>query len=101
MQEDQDICQQIEDIESQLRKLRLTLEEQRKKKGITERKIQRKDNPKLVVGDKVRIVNRREGQEPEGVIVKVNNWTDRATVVTTKERKKIVRALKNLKRTSS
>ena len=82
MKTDKEIIKQIEDIERLLGNLRLDLEG-RSKQG------------KLQVGDKVRIVNPKEGQESEGTVSKISPF--RVTIITPKGIS-ILRAPKNLQR---
>ena len=82
MTTDKDIIKQIEDIERLLSDLRIDLEE-------------RSEQRKLKVGDKVSIVNPKEGQESEGTVAKISPF--RVTVVT-QQGNSILRASKNLQR---
>ena len=69
MKTDKDIIKQIEDIERLLIDLRIDLEE-------------RSEQRKLKVGDKVNIVNPKQGQESEGTVTKISPL--KITVVTEK-----------------
>jgi hypothetical protein len=80
------IIQQIEAIEQQLRVLKLEVA------GTGTKKQKKK---KLVLGQTVRILNPKQGQETKGVIVKINYSTRRATVETEKGR--LWRIFSNLK----
>jgi hypothetical protein len=82
MSTDKEIIKQIEVIEGLLSDLKLDLEG-RSKQG------------KLQVGDKVRIVNPKEGQESEGTVSKISPF--RVTIITPKGIS-ILRAPKNLQR---
>ena len=82
MKTDKEIIKQIEVIEGLLSNLKLDLEG-RSKQG------------KLQVGDKVRIVNPKEGQESVGTVSKISPF--RVTIITPKGIS-ILRAPKNLQR---
>ena len=80
-----EVLKKIEELEKQLASLKLELTQPEPKKS-----------DRLIVGEKVNILNPGRGQESHGKISKVNYKTGRATVGTTKG--KISRIFKNLER---
>lgn len=80
-----EVLKKIEELEKQLASLKLELTQPEPKKS-----------DRLIVGEKVNILNPGRGQESHGKISKVNYKTGRATVSTTKG--KISRIFKNLER---
>ena len=82
MRSNEEIVQQIEDIEQQLKKLRIDLKERKRSQG----------KRKLKVGDSVIILNPNPNQEKEGIVSKINTF--RVTVKTSHGN--ISRAPKNL-----
>jgi len=80
-----EVLKKIEELEKQLASLKLELTQSEPKKS-----------DRLIVGEKVNILNPGRGQESHGKISKVNYKTGRATVSTTKG--KISRIFKNLER---
>ena len=80
-----EVLKKIEELEKQLASLKLELTQPKPKKS-----------DRLIVGEKVNILNPGRGQESHGKISKVNYKTCRATVSTTKG--KISRVFKNLER---
>ena len=85
MPNNKDIEKHIENLERELRKLRLSVKE----------KTQEEESPKVKVGDRVRITNPSKGQPSEGEVIKVNLQTNRISVQTT-NRKPISRNIKNI-----
>ena len=86
----QEIIEQIENLEEQLRVLRLSLEN-----------AEEDTNRPFEIGDQVEILNPKRGQESRGKIVKINSVTGRVTILTTSENgreKKIVRLYTNIRR---
>jgi len=86
MSKNERIIKKIEEIERQLQELKLELTES----GEKEKKIGR-----LEVGDKVDIVNPKS-QGKEGLVIKTNYITSRATVKTVKGN--VIRKFTNLKK---
>ena len=84
MKTDEEILQQIQEIEQLTRKLRIDLEE---------RSSQQRTG-KLTIGDRVKILNPKKGQEKNGVVSKIGAF--RITLETKKG--KVIRAYKNLQR---
>ena len=84
MKTDNEILQQILEIEQLTRKLRIDLEE---------RSSQQRTG-KLQIGDKVKILNPKKGQEKTGTVSKIGAF--RVTIETKKG--KVIRAYKNLQR---
>ena len=82
MRSDDEIVQQIEQIEQQLKQLRIDLNERKRSQG----------KRKLKVGDSVIILNPNPNQEKEGIVSKINTF--RVTVKTSHGN--ISRAPKNL-----
>ncbi len=82
MKTDDEILQQILEIEQLTRKLRIDLEE---------RSSQQRTG-KLQIGEKVKILNPKKGQEKNGVVSKIGTF--RITIDT--EKGKVLRAFKNL-----
>ena len=87
MSKNENIIKRIEEIEKQLKELKLELTEPSEKEQKTGR---------IEVGDIVEIVNPNKSQEKEGTVVKTNYLTNRATVQTNKGN--VVRKFTNLKR---
>ena len=87
MSKNERIIKKIEEIERQLQELKLELTES----GGKEKKIGR-----LEVGDKVDIVNPNKSQGKEGLVIKTNYITSRATVKTVKGN--VIRKFTNLKK---
>ena len=87
MSRNKNIIKKIEEIEKQLKELKLELTESGKKKKKTGR---------LEVGDTVEIVNPNKSQEKEGIVTKTNYLTSRATVKT--EKGNVIRKFTNLKK---
>ena len=84
MSSEQDIVKQIEDLEKQLKVLKLSL-------------VQRKEdenNKEIVVGDRVKVLNPRKCQLKEGTVARINERSDFCTVVGGKE--SVRRLRKNL-----
>ena len=75
MPKNQHIIKRIEDIEKQLKELKLEVAADEPKKKASKR---------LVVGQEVRVLNPNKGQGTEGQIVRINYATQRATVQTEK-----------------
>ena len=93
MPKNQHIIKRIEDIEQQLRELKLELSTEEPGK---------KTSKKLVVGEEVKILNPKKGQGTEGRIIRINYATRRATVETTKGNiSRIFSNLKHIQRTSN
>ena len=84
----QHLIKRIEDIEKQLKELKLEVAADEPKK---------KASNKLAVGQEVRVLNPKKGQGTKGPIVRINYGTRRATVQT--EKGNVSRTLSNLKRT--
>ncbi len=84
MKTDEEILQQILEIEQLTRKLRIDLEE---------RSSQQRTG-KLQIGDKVKILNPKKGQEKTGTVSKIGAF--RVTIDTQKG--KVIRAVHNLQR---
>ncbi len=84
MKTDGEILQQILEIEQLTRKLRIDLEE---------RSSQQRTG-KLQIGDKVKILNPKKGQEKTGTVSKIGAF--RVTIDTQKG--KVIRAVHNLQR---
>ena len=84
MKTDEEILQQIQEIEQLTRKLRIDLEE---------RSSQQRTG-KLTIGDRVKILNPKKGQETTGTVSKIGAF--RVTIDT--EKGKVIRAYKNLQR---
>ena len=82
MKTDEEILQQILEIEQLTRKLRIDLEERSSQQHTV----------KLQIGDKVKILNPKKGQEKNGVVSKIGAF--RVTIDT--EKGKVLRAFKNL-----
>ena len=82
MRSDDEIVQQIEEIEQQLKQLRIDLNERKRSQG----------RRKLKVGDSVIILNPNPNQEKEGIVSKINTF--RITIQTSHGN--ISRAPKNL-----
>ena len=81
------IIQKIEDLEKQLRDLKLKLKKE------TEPSKSTKDRT-IKIGDEVRILNPRAGQDRKGVVTKINSLTKYVSVQTTKGT--VVRTRKNV-----
>jgi hypothetical protein len=81
------IVKKIEDLEEQLRDLKLELQrESEPPKSTKERTIE--------IGDEVRILNPRAGQDKKGVVIKINSLTKYVSIRTTKGT--VVRTKKNV-----
>ena len=92
------IIKQIEEIEGQLRNLRLELTE-----GESGRTAPQAKKRRLRIGDNVTIRNPKEGQPNEGKVIKINKGTGRVTVLaksTSGQDIKIVRIRRNIILTS-
>lgn len=85
----QQIIKKIEDLEKQLKNLKLELQ-------------QEEPEPKFKIGDVVNILNPKRGQPSAGSIHKLHTRTSRATVITQlynpRRQVKTIRLLKNLKK---
>jgi len=79
----QDIASKIEDLEQQLKELRLKIETNTVKEN----------SGTIQEGDRVDILNPRKGQEREWIVQKINTLTGYASV-RTEEKKRIVRKIK-------
>ena len=84
MKTDEEILQQILEIEQLTRKLRIDLEE----------RSSQQHTGKLQIGDKVKILNPKKGQEKTGTVSKIGAF--RVTIDTQKG--KVIRAVHNLQR---
>ena len=84
MKTDEEILQQILEIEQLTRKLKIDLEERSSKQ----------QTGKLQIGDKVKILNPKKGQEKTGTVSKIGAF--RVTIDTQKG--KVIRAVHNLQR---
>ena len=87
MPKNQDLIKRIEDIEQQLRELKLELSTEEPKKKVSKR---------FEVGEEVRILNPNKGQGTKGQIIRINFATRRATVKTDKGN--VSRIFSNLRR---
>lgn len=83
----QHLIKRIEDIEKQLKELKIEAAADEPKK---------KASKKLLVGQEVRVLNPKRGQGTQGPIVRINYGTRRATVQT--EKGNVSRIFSNLKR---
>ena len=86
-----EILKTIQELEKQLNKLKLEL---------TENESKRKPSP-IEIGDKVIILNPRVGQGSRGTVIRLNRYTNRATVEakgTAGQKQKIVRAIHNVRK---
>ena len=84
MKSDDAIIKQIEEIEKLTRNLGIDLEERSSKQ----------QTGKLQIGDKVKVLNPKKGQEATGTVSKIGAF--RVTIETKKG--KVIRAYKNLQR---
>ena len=91
MSQNKETIKRIEELENQLRKLKLELKQENKLYSKSATK-----NPPLKLGDEVEILNPKKGQESYGTIVNFNKKTDYVTVQTT--RGKVVRAQFNVQK---
>ena len=89
---DKRVLKKIKELETQL----LELEEQLQELKLEVKTNAKKKSDRLEVGQRVRILNPRAGQENNGVVCKVNYATKRATVKTNKG--KVSRIFSNLEK---
>ena len=82
MKSDNEIIKQINEIEKLTRNLRIDVEE----------RSSQQQTGKLKIGDRVKILNPKKGQEKEGVVSKIGAF--RVTIDT--EKGMVLRAFKNL-----
>lgn len=88
--DDEDLVKQIKLLESNLKKLRLKLEQRKKKRN------QEEVDPKLKIGDRVKIVNPSEGQDNRGKIIRINSDSGFHTVFTDRKKESVRRFAKFL-----
>ena len=99
----EELIEKIKDLEAQLSKLRIELENEQPKVESTERqkKSQKKTSVPIKIGEEVLILNPKRGQGREGIVTKLNVITGYGTVETVNDKnkvEKVVRKLKNLRK---
>jgi hypothetical protein len=88
MDRNERVIKRIEEIEEQLRSLKLELKKEAKETPAKDKTIE--------VGDEVRILNPRSGQDRTGVVTRINSLTKYVSIQTKKGI--VVRTRKNVER---